>query len=275
MSYKLNNTWDNEIGGEFTRPYFLQLSEFLKKEYVEHTIYPPKGYVFCALKETPYDKVKVVILGQDPYHGCGQAHGLCFSVPEGCPPPPSLVNIFKEIQNAYGQASSPTHVFASKRSERGNPGKQIQGNIFESKPDEQNNRMDCRTTLAKTGNLDPTCGDLSGWAQQGVLLLNTALTVRGGQANSHQGKGWEQFTDEVIKSLNRRPTPIVFLLWGANAKSKQPLITNPRHLVLTAAHPSPLSAYNGFFGCNHFKKANEFLERFGEGIDWIKTRADN
>ena len=220
--YKLNNSWDDVIGGEFEKPYFLRLSEFLKSEYAAQTIFPPKGYVFRALKATEYDKVKVVILGQDPYHGEGQAHGLCFSVPAGVALPPSLINIFSEIGSEFGCAP-------------------------------------------------PQCGDLSGWAEQGVLLLNTSLTVRQGQANSHQGKGWEMFTDEIIRTLNYREKPVVFMLWGANAKSKKIFITSPQHLALTAAHPSPLSAYSGFFGCGHFKKANDFLEKFTTPIDWIKT----
>ena len=218
--YRVKNSWDNYIGEEFQKDYFLKLSEFLTKEYDEKTIFPPKNYVFRALKDTDFDSVKVVILGQDPYHGMGQAHGLCFSVSKGIELPPSLKNIFKEISCEF----------------------------------------DCK--LGKHG-------DLSGWARQGVLLLNTCLTVRQGVANSHQGKGWEIFTDEVIKSLNKKPTQVVFMLWGANAKSKSSLISNPKHLVLQAAHPSPLSAYNGFFGCEHFKKCNDFLlNNMQTPIDW-------
>ncbi len=217
--YSLRNSWDKVIGEEFGKPYFLQLSEFLKKEYAEHTVYPPKQQVFSALKTTDYDSVKVVILGQDPYHGEGQAHGLAFSVMPGVQPPPSLVNIFKEINAEYG------------------------------------------THLGKNG-----C--LISWARQGVLLLNTALTVRAGQANSHKGKGWETFTDSIIKAVNNKLEPVVFMLWGGNARSKKVLITSDKHLVLETVHPSPLSAFNGFFGCGHFKKCNEFLQTFTTPIDW-------
>ena len=217
--YQLKNSWDKVLGEEFGKPYFLELCEFLKKEYDEQTIYPPKQRVFSALKTTEFDDVKVVILGQDPYHGEGQAHGLAFSVQPGVQPPPSLVNMFKEINAEYG------------------------------------------TNLGKNG-----C--LVSWAKQGVLLLNTALTVRAGQANSHKGKGWEIFTDAVISALNKKETPVVFLLWGSNARSKTKLITNKNHLVLETVHPSPLSAYAGWFGCNHFKKANEFLSKFTTPIDW-------
>ena len=217
--YQLKNSWDKVIGDEFGKPYFADLCEFLNKEYAERTIYPPKQRMFSALKTTEFDDVKVVILGQDPYHGEGQAHGLAFSVQPGIKPPPSLVNMFKEINEEYG------------------------------------------TNLGKNG-----C--LLSWAKQGVLLLNTALTVRAGQANSHKGMGWETFTDAVIKALNQKNTPVVFMLWGSNARSKKKLITNPDHLVLETVHPSPLSAYAGFFGCNHFKKANEFLSKFTTPIDW-------
>ncbi len=222
--YQLKNSWDKVLGDEFAKPYFLELCKFLKKEYAERTIYPPKQRVFSALKTTEFDDVKVVILGQDPYHGEGQAHGLAFSVQPGVQPPPSLVNMFKEINAEYG------------------------------------------TKLGKNG-----C--LLSWAKQGVLLLNTALTVRAGQANSHKGMGWETFTDAVIKALNQKQTPVVFMLWGANARSKKKLITNPNHLVLETVHPSPLSAYNGFFGCNHFKKANEFLQKFTTPIDWSSVES--
>lgn len=217
--YTLKNGWDKVIGEEFGKPYFRNLCEFLKKEYAEHTVYPPKQRVFSALKTTDYDDVKVVILGQDPYHGEGQAHGLAFSVQPGVQPPPSLVNIFKEINAEYG------------------------------------------THLGKNG-----C--LVSWAEQGVLLLNTVLTVRRGEANSHKGKGWEIFTDSVIKALGDKPEPVVFMLWGSNARSKKALITSDRHLVLETVHPSPLSAFNGFFGCGHFKKCNEFLQTFTQPIDW-------
>lgn len=215
----IQNSWDEVLSDEFKSEYYLKLREFLKKEYFSRTIYPPMNDIFNALKLTPYEKVKVVILGQDPYHEKGQAEGLCFSVPKGVKTPPSLVNIFKEIKADL--------------------------------------------------NIDNTSPELSCWAKQGVLLLNTSLTVREGQANSHSGKGWEILTDAIIKKLNDRKQPIVFLLWGANARSKAAFITNKNHLVLSAAHPSPLSAYNGFFGCKHFSKANEFLVKNGiEPIDW-------
>jgi uracil-DNA glycosylase len=176
--------------------------------------------IFNALKHTAYSDVKVVILGQDPYHGPNQAHGMCFSVKKGVAVPPSLVNIYKELKEDVG---------------------------FEI----------------------PNHGFLESWADQGVLLMNTVLTVRGGQANSHKGKGWEIFTDQVIRHLNDREQPMVFLLWGAHAKSKRQLITNPNHMILTAAHPSPLSAYNGFYGCRHFSRTNLFLEEQGmKPIDW-------
>mgnify|MGYP000083115851 CR=1 FL=1 len=215
----IQNSWDEVLSDEFKSEYYLKLREFLKKEYFSRTIYPPMNDIFNALKLTPYEKVKVVILGQDPYHEKGQAEGLCFSVPKGVKTPPSLVNIFKEIKDDL--------------------------------------------------NIDNTSPELSCWAKQGVLLLNTSLTVREGQANSHSGKGWEILTDAIIKKLNDRKQPIVFLLWGANARSKAAFITNKNHLVLSAAHPSPLSAYNGFFGCKHFSKTNEFLIKNGiEPIDW-------
>ena len=192
----------------------------LKEEYSTRTIYPSMYDIFNALKHTAYKDVKVVILGQDPYHGPGQAHGMCFSVKKGVAVPPSLVNIYKELKEDVG---------------------------FEI----------------------PNHGFLESWADQGVLLMNTVLTVRGGQANSHKGKGWEIFTDQVIRHLNDREQPMVFLLWGANAKSKRQLITNPKHMILTAAHPSPLSAYNGFYGCRHFSRTNLFLEEQGmKGINW-------
>ena len=206
----IGNDWDRILEGEFEKEYYLKLREFLKKEYASRVIYPSMYDIFNALKTTPYENVKVVILGQDPYHGPGQAHGMCFSVREGIAPPPSLRNIFKELAE------------------------------------------DMNCTI-------PPHGCLTQWADQGVLLLNTVLTVREAQANSHKGKGWEIFTDTVIRHLNQREKPMVFLLWGGNAKAKASLITNPAHLVLTAAHPSPLSAYNGFFGCGHFSRANEFL----------------
>lgn len=216
----IGNEWDEIIGGEFEKPYYKELRAFLKNEYFSRKIYPDMHDIFNALKYTPYNSVKAVILGQDPYHGEGQAHGLCFSVKKGVTPPPSLVNIFKELNSDLG------------------------------------------IPIARHG-------ELTDWAKNGVLLLNTALTVREGAPNSHKGKGWEIFTDAVISALNQRNAPIVFILWGANAKAKASLITNPIHLKLTAAHPSPLSAYNGFFGCKHFSKTNEFLIKNGiEPIDW-------
>ena len=216
----IGNSWDSILADEFKSPYYLQLREFLKREYATQTIYPDMYDIFNALKYTAYEDVKAVIIGQDPYHGEGQAHGLCFSVKRGIAPPPSLQNIFKELQNDVGFRI-------------------------------------------------PNNGELTDWTKQGVLLLNAVLTVRAGQANSHKGKGWEKLTDAVIRKLNEREKPIVFMLWGRNAKEKQALITNSHHLVLTAAHPSPLSAYNGFFGCRHFSTANDFLKYTGQQpIDW-------
>lgn len=217
---KIGNTWDGLLADQFQQEYYLRLREFLKKEYAMPPVYPDMYHIFNALKITDYNEVKAVILGQDPYHGAGQAHGLCFSVQKGIAPPPSLINIYKEMESDLG------------------------------------------IPPAKEGDLTP-------WAEQGVLLLNTVLTVRGGLANSHKGKGWEQFTDRIITLLNEREKPMVFLLWGANARAKKALISNPSHLVLEAAHPSPLSAYNGFFGCRHFSKTNDFLIRTGqEPINW-------
>ncbi|MEG2596966.1 MAG: uracil-DNA glycosylase [Oscillospiraceae bacterium] len=215
----LNNDWDDVLKGEFQKEYYLQLREFLKKEYRTHTVYPSMYDIFNALRLTSYENVKVVILGQDPYHGPNQAHGLSFSVQKGVPQPPSLQNIFKEIQ-------------------------------------------------ADLGVLPPSHGCLESWAKQGVLLLNTVLTVRAGQANSHKGMGWETFTDTVIQHLNNREKPMVFLLWGNHARQKQKWITNPNHLVLTTVHPSPLSAYGGFFGCRHFSAATHFLNQHGMQMDW-------
>ncbi|MGN0988889.1 MAG: uracil-DNA glycosylase [Eubacteriales bacterium] len=220
MMVNIGNEWDELLKDEFCKEYYLNLRRFLKKEYLTYRVYPDMYDIFNALKYTPYPNVRVVILGQDPYHGAGQAHGLCFSVKRGVAPPPSLVNIFREIKSDL--------------------------------------------------NIDPPShGELTSWAKQGVLLLNTVLTVREGQPNSHRGMGWETLTDRIICLLNEREKPIVFLLWGGNAKAKRNLITNPRHLVLTAAHPSPLSAYNGFFGCRHFSKTNDFLMSVGEKpVDW-------
>lgn len=216
----LGNDWDRLLDGEFSKPYYLELRKFLKAEYTAHTIYPDMYDIFNALKYTPYEKAKVLILGQDPYHEPNQAHGLAFSVKKGVEPPPSLKNIYKELGTDLG-FTAPPH------------------------------------------------GELTRWAEQGVLLLNTSLTVRRSQANSHRGKGWEIFTDRVIELLNERESPMVFMLWGNNAKAKVPLITNSRHLILTAAHPSPLSAHNGFFGCKHFSKCNNFLTENGIApVDW-------
>ncbi len=216
----IDNEWLPFLEPEFKKPYYRDLYNFIKKEYSEKVIFPPSEDIFNALKYTPIDKVKVVLLGQDPYHEPGQAHGLSFSVKPGVKTPPSLVNMYKELNAEYGYPM-------------------------------------------------PNNGYLVKWAKQGVLLMNTVLTVRNGAANSHKGKGWENFTDAVIKAVNSQERPVVYFLWGGNARSKKNLITNPKHLVLETVHPSPLSAYNGFFGCGHFKKANEFLEANGiEPIDW-------
>ncbi len=216
----IGNEWDALLADEIKKDYYLRLREFLKQEYTTRRVYPPMEDIFNALRHTSYSDVRAVILGQDPYHGAGQAHGMCFSVKKGTPPPPSLQNIFKELK-------------------------------------------------ADLGIDPPNHGELTQWADNGVLLLNTVLTVREGQANSHRGMGWEHFTDRVIQLLNERQQPIVFLLWGGNARSKANLITNPQHLVLQCAHPSPLSAYNGFFGCRHFSKTNEFLTQHGmQPINW-------
>ena len=219
----LGNDWDNALADEFSSDYYLALREFLKKEYSSEVIYPPMNDIYNALKYTSIADTRVVILGQDPYHGYGQAHGLCFSVKEGVKQPPSLVNIFKELYEEYGFTA-------------------------------------------------PTSGELTGWAKQGVLLLNTTLTVREGRPQSHKGQGWEILTDRIIEKINEKNEPVVFMLWGSNARAKKALITNKHHLVLECAHPSPLSAYAGFFGCNHFKLANQFLEKNAlSTIDWSKT----
>ncbi|MBE6673767.1 MAG: uracil-DNA glycosylase [Ruminococcaceae bacterium] len=216
----LGNDWDEILKGEFEKDYYLKIREYLKSEYFTKSIFPPMHDIFNALKYTPFENTKVVILGQDPYHEPGQAHGLSFSVKRGVKIPPSLVNIYKELHDDIGM-EIPNH------------------------------------------------GELTSWAKQGVLLLNATLTVRQGQANSHQKIGWATFTDNVIKLLNSSQRPIVFLLWGGNARSKKVYITGKHHLVLETVHPSPLSAYNGFFGCKHFSKANEFLTKTGqEAIDW-------
>ncbi len=218
---EFNNEWDELLKDEFTKDYYLKLRQILINEYRTQRIFPGMYDIFNALKLTSYNDVKCVIIGQDPYHGDGQAHGLSFSVRKGIAPPPSLVNIFKEIRDDLGIDNLGKH------------------------------------------------GELTQWAKSGVLLLNSVLTVRANQARSHRGLGWEEFTTDVIKLLNMREKPMVFMLWGADAKAKQQFITNPNHLVLKSAHPSPLSAYNGFFGCRHFSQANEFLRSNGMSeIDW-------
>lgn len=218
----IGNDWDDVLAGEFEKDYYQKLRQFLISEYRNGTVYPDMNDIFNALKYTPYSKVRAVILGQDPYHEPGQAHGMAFSVKPGVEQPPSLVNIFKELQEDLGIPRPPKD----------------------------------------NGYLVP-------WAEQGVLLLNTVLTVRAHEANSHQNHGWEIFTDRVIGLLNEREQPMVFILWGGKAKAKEALITNNRHMVITGAHPSPLSAYNGFFGGSYFSRTNEFLSDNGEGeIDW-------
>lgn len=212
--------WKDALEQEFHSTYFSQLKEFLLSEKEKYTIYPPGSLIFNAFKYTPLDRVRVVILGQDPYHGHGQAHGLSFSVPSGIKPPPSLVNIFKELNHDLG-VSMPQH------------------------------------------------GNLEKWADQGVLLLNATLTVRANQAGSHQNKGWERFTNAVIRKISDQREGVVFLLWGRYAQVKHILIDHSRHYVLKAAHPSPFSAHNGFFGCKHFSRTNELLTRNGNSpIDW-------
>ena len=216
----IGNDWDQILKEEFNKEYYLNLRNFLAYEYKNYKIHPDMYDIFNALKYTAYEDVKVVLLGQDPYHGVNQAHGLCFSVQKGVAQPPSLKNIFKELQEDLG----------------------------------------CRI---------PNHGNLTKWANEGVLMLNTVLTVREGNANSHANKGWEKLTDSIICKLNESKKPIVFLLWGRNAQSKMNLITNPNHLILKCAHPSPLSAYNGFYGCRHFSKTNDFLIKNGfKPIDW-------
>lgn len=215
------NKWDQLLENEFQKPYFKECLAKVDLEYKKYNVFPAREKVFASLKICDYDKIKVVILGQDPYHEVGQAHGLCFSVMPGVKVPPSLVNIYKEIQS-------------------------------------------------DVGGIIPKDGNLMYLARQGVLLLNTVLTVREGQANSHKDFGWQKFTDEVIKILNKREDPIVFMLWGRNAINKSAFIDTKKHLVLTAPHPSPLSAYQGFFGCKHFSKCNQFLkDNNKEEIVWL------
>ncbi|TWI85063.1 uracil-DNA glycosylase [Lacibacter cauensis] len=222
MDVQIEESWKNELKQEFTKAYFQQIVAFLKTERIQgKTIYPPGPLIFNAFAQTPFPNVKVVILGQDPYHGAGQAHGLCFSVQDGVQPPPSLVNIYKEIESDIGVGMPPNY------------------------------------------------GNLTKWAQQGVLLLNAFLTVRANEAASHSKIGWENFTNAVIRKISDDKKGVVFLLWGKFAQEKQSLIDETKHFVLKAAHPSPLSAYNGFFGCKHFSKTNELLLQQGlEPIDW-------
>lgn len=216
----ISNDWLNEIGEEFKKPYYKDLYEFVKNEYIDYTIYPEADDVFKTFQLTQVKDLKVVILGQDPYHNVGQAHGLCFSVKPGVNTPPSLVNIYKELEDDLG----------------------------------------CKI---------PNNGYLVKWAKQGVLMLNTVLTVRAHQANSHKGKGWERFTDAVIEAVNKQDKAIVFILWGSLARRKKAMLNNPKHLIIEAPHPSPLSSYRGFFGSKPFSKTNEFLKEHNiEPIDW-------
>ena len=224
MTEKINpqieESWKAVLSEEFNKSYFNSLKSFLVEEKSRYTVYPSGQNIFNAFSHTPFDSVKVVILGQDPYHGLGQAHGLCFSVPQEIKPPPSLVNIFKELKTDLGLEI-------------------------------------------------PTSGNLEHWAKQGVLLLNATLTVRANEAGSHQNKGWETFTDTVIKTISEQKSGVVFLLWGRYAHAKEQLIDASKHYILKAAHPSPLSAYNGFWGCKHFSKTNELLVKQGDKpINW-------
>lgn len=238
MQVNIEESWRQQLQPQFDSAYFEILTRFVRQAYQTTTCYPPGRFIFEAFNRTPFDRVKVVILGQDPYHGRGQAHGLCFSVQQGITPPPSLVNIYKELVSEYGQ---PPLVPIG---------------------------TDPRNVGRATGL--PQSGDLSLWADQGVLLLNTSLTVEEGKANSHSGKGWETFTDAAIRALSEHREHLVFLLWGGNARRKGALIDRKRHLVLECAHPSPLSAYNGFFGCNHFVLANNYLQQQGlTPIQWL------
>lgn len=220
MNVRIEDSWKSKLQQEFDKPYFQALTDFVRQEYAQGTVYPPGKLIFNAFNLCPFHKVKVVIIGQDPYHGPGQAHGLCFSVNDGIAFPPSLVNIFKEIKSDIGTDT-------------------------------------------------PFTGNLTRWAEQGVLLLNATLTVRAHQAGSHQRKGWEEFTDAVIRILAEEREHLVFILWGAYAQRKGAFINREHHLVLSSAHPSPLSAYNGFFGNKHFSRTNEYLQRYGEtAISW-------
>ncbi len=216
----IGNDWDEILSGEFSKDYYLKLREFLKHEYSHYKIHPDMYDIFNALKWTSFSDTRIVIFGQDPYHGENQAHGLAFSVKKDVAIPPSLLNIYKELQQELGLYI-------------------------------------------------PNNGYLEKWARQGVLLLNASLTVRDSMANSHRGKGWEILTNRIVRALNERHEPIIFMLWGNNAKEKIPLISNPQHIILEAAHPSPLSASRGFFGCGHFKRANDILVKLGKKpIDW-------
>ena len=220
LDVRIEDSWKKKLQTEFEKPYFSKLIDFVKNEYRQGTVYPPGKLIFNAFDLCPFDKVKVVLLGQDPYHEPGQAHGLCFSVNDGVRFPPSLVNIFKEINSDIGAPI-------------------------------------------------PTSGNLTRWARQGVLLLNATLTVREHLAGSHQRRGWEEFTDAAIMALNSQDRPIVFILWGAPAQRKARMLTNPKHLILKAPHPSPLSAYRGFFGSKPFSQTNDYLRAHGvEPIDW-------
>ncbi len=220
MNVKIEESWKQALANEWDKEYFVKLTDFIRKEYATSQIFPPAREIFAAFDATPFDEVKVVIIGQDPYHDVNQANGLCFSVRDGIPFPPSLLNIFKEIQNDLGKAI-------------------------------------------------PASGDLSRWAKQGVLLLNSTLTVKAHCAGSHQNKGWEQFTDEVILQLAQQKENLVFILWGAYAIKKGAFINRMKHLVLTSPHPSPLSAHRGFFGNKHFSTANEYLIKHGKTpVEW-------
>lgn len=220
MNVKIEPSWGIQLTEEFNKPYFKQLTDFVKGEYQTKRIYPLGSLIFNAFNSCPFENVKVVLLGQDPYHGPNQAHGLCFSVNDNVPLPPSLQNIYKEIES------------------------------------------DLNVKTYSTGNLER-------WAKQGVFLLNATLTVQAGMAGSHQGKGWETFTDAVIKTLSQKKEHLVFLLWGSYAQQKSALIDANKHLIMKAVHPSPLSAYRGFFGCKHFSKTNEYLRSKGiSEIDW-------
>jgi len=227
LHYSVGETWFRALENEFKKPYFEKLSEFLSAERSKSTIYPPEEQVWSWTHHTPIDQIKVVIIGQDPYHGPGQAHGLCFSVLKGIHPPPSLVNIYKELQ----------------------------ADIDEFKP--------------------PGHGNLTGWTRQGVLLLNACLTVKAASANSHQGKGWEELTDAVIRWISDNSSGVVFLLWGSYAQKKASIVNKKKHHLLHAPHPSPLSAHRGFLGCKHFSKCNQLLEQQGKAtIQWANLPSE-